>query len=127
MMDALPGTLTWWIAAAVWLLGWMLLWRIPRLPNSGPTAGPMTATPMTDMPATAVLVPARDEEASLPHLLDALAADDDPFQLLVLDDGSADATAALARQNGVEVVDVPATPTGWAPKNWALHHGLDLL
>jgi 4,4'-diaponeurosporenoate glycosyltransferase len=73
------------------------------------------------------LVPARDEEASLPHLLDALAADDDPFQLIVLDDGSVDATAALARQRGVEVVDVPATPPGWAPKNWVLHHGLDLL
>ena len=116
-----------WIAASAWLLGWWLLWKVPGLPRTGGTSRSRTTVPATAMPATAVLIPARDEEASLPHLLDALRADDDPFQVLVLDDGSTDATAAVARRRGVEVVDVPDTPSGWAPKNWALHHGLDLL
>jgi glycosyltransferase involved in cell wall biosynthesis len=54
-----------------------------------------------------VIVPARDAAATLPATLDALAAQDlgEPFEVLVVDDGSADATAALARAHPV-VTDV---------------------
>ena len=110
-------SLTFFVALSAWLLGWMLLWRVPRPPAGGD--GPL--------PRTTVLVPARNEELSLPHLLDALDADHDPFELIVLDDGSTDRTAGLARARGVEVIAVPSGPAGWAPKNWALHHGLAVL
>ncbi len=110
-------SLTFLVVVSAWLLGWMLLWRVPRPPagDDGP------------LPRSTVLVPARDEELSLPHLLDALDADHDPYEMIVLDDGSTDRTAGLARARGVEVIAVPSRPAGWAPKNWALHHGLAVL
>ncbi len=111
MMDP---SLTFAVALSAWLVGWLLLWRVPGPPEGDPAP----------LPRTTVLVPARNEELSLPHLLDALAVDPDPFDLIVLDDGSTDRTVALAHDHGVEVISVPARHAGWAPKNWALHHGI---
>jgi glycosyltransferase involved in cell wall biosynthesis len=50
-------------------------------------------------PAISVVVPARDAAATLPRTLSALAAQqlDDAFEVVVVDDGSCDATAELAR------------------------------
>jgi glycosyltransferase involved in cell wall biosynthesis len=54
-------------------------------------------------PAVSVVVPARDAAPTLERCLRALAAQelDEPFEVLVIDDGSIDETAAIA--------------TGWAP------------
>lgn len=52
----------------------------------------------TSPPPISVVVAARDEEANLPALLDALAAQTHPdFEVLVVDDASNDRTAALVR------------------------------
>ncbi|MCW3010388.1 MAG: glycosyl transferase family 2, partial [Solirubrobacterales bacterium] len=50
-----------------------------------------------------VVVPARDAAATLPALLDGLAAQDlgAAFEVLVVDDASRDATAAVARAHPV--------------------------
>jgi glycosyltransferase involved in cell wall biosynthesis len=59
------------------------------------------------MPGTLVFIPAWNEEASLPGVLadakGALPAAD----LLVIDDGSTDATAQVARDHGADVVSFP--------------------
>ena len=51
-----------------------------------------------DRPLISVIVPARDASATLPRTLAALAEQDldQPYEVVVVDDGSADATAALA-------------------------------
>ncbi len=49
------------------------------------------------MPTVAVIVPARDAAATLAATLDALAAQTVPAEVVVVDNGSQDATAALAQ------------------------------
>ena len=55
---------------------------------------------MTD---TLVFVPAWNEEDNLPAVLDALRAELPDADVLVVDDGSTDATAEVARAHGAEV------------------------
>lgn len=73
-----------------------------------------------------VVIPARDEEENLPHLLGSLAAQTvAPHEILVVDDGSTDATAAVAGTHGATVLTAPARPAGWLGKPWACQIGAD--
>ena len=59
------------------------------------------------MPArrdTVVFIPAWNEEANLPAVLDELRTTLPDADVLVIDDGSTDATAAVAREHGADVV-----------------------
>lgn len=62
---------------------------------------------------TGVAIPARDEAERLPACLAALASEH-PDVVLVVDDGSRDATAALAREAGATVIAGPAAGPGLA-------------
>jgi 4,4'-diaponeurosporenoate glycosyltransferase len=63
------------------------------------------------------VVPARDEADALPHLLAPLLAQLRPGdELVVVDDHSSDATAAVAAQHGATVVGAPDLPPGWVGK-----------
>ncbi len=53
---------------------------------------------------TLVFVPALNEEESLPAVLDELRRELPEAHVLVVDDGSTDATAAVARERGAEVL-----------------------
>jgi hypothetical protein len=57
-----------------------------------------------------VIVPARDAEATLPRTLAALADQEGApaFEVVVADDGSRDATAAIAERAGARLVRAPA-------------------
>ena len=76
---------------------------------------------------TLVFVPAWNEEANLPDVLDGLHAALPEVDLLVVDDGSTDGTAAVARAHGAEVLSFgenrglrAGIAAGY---RWALDHG----
>ena len=56
------------------------------------------------MPETLVFLPAWNEERNLPSVLDELHAELPDADVLVVDDGSTDATADVARAHGADVV-----------------------
>ena len=73
-----------------------------------------------------VVIPARDEEANLPRLLKSLADQDArPAGVIVVDDGSRDATADVARSAGATVVAAGPLPAGWTGKSWACARGAE--
>jgi glycosyltransferase involved in cell wall biosynthesis len=61
-------------------------------------------TPVGDL---LVFIPAWNEEQSLPAVLSDVAAELPEADVLVIDDGSTDATAEVARQAGAEVIQFP--------------------
>jgi len=66
------------------------------------------------MVRASVIVPARDAESTLPRTLEALAAQDlqQPFEIIVVDDGSSDGTAAAARSAPGPVTVLQQAATG---------------
>jgi 4,4'-diaponeurosporenoate glycosyltransferase len=71
-----------------------------------------------------VIVPARDEERSLPRLLRSLAGQTmPPLEVIVVDDHSRDDTAARAAAAGARVLSSAPLPDGWTGKTWACHQG----
>ena len=58
----------------------------------------------TPVPAVTVVIPARDAAATLGRALAGVAAQDVDHELIVVDDGSSDATPALAREHGARVL-----------------------
>ncbi len=72
-----------------------------------------------------VIVPARNEQASLGACLESLVSQVGiGFEVIVVDDGSTDATRAIAQSFPVVTVVEPAPlPTGWSGKNNAVTAG----
>jgi len=71
-----------------------------------------------------VIIPARNEEASLPHLLESLRNQTlQPDEVIVVNDGSSDRTGEIARRFGARVIDNTGVPAGWTGKNWAVWTG----
>ena len=74
-----------------------------------------------------VLIPARNEEWNIAKLLTSLAQDEYPnLEILVLDDGSTDATAAICasfatKDNRIKVLTGQDLAEGWLGKNYACH------
>lgn len=94
--------------------GFVLLARFAT-PDAARSGGPSDVS---------VIIPARNEEASIGRLLTSLAHQPEPArEVIVVDDGSTDATAAIARRAGATVVHAPPPPEGWIGKSWACHIG----
>jgi glycosyltransferase involved in cell wall biosynthesis len=76
---------------------------------------------------TVVFIPAWNEEENLPAVLDNLKAELPAVDVLVVDDGSTDATADVAREHGAEVLSLGSNkglPVGIATGyRWALEQG----
>ena len=72
-----------------------------------------------------VVIPARDEESTLPALLDGLAHQTLVLrEVTVVDDHSSDGTARVAAAGGARVVEAPPLPDGWTGKAWACATGV---
>lgn len=82
-------------------------------------------------PSVDVVVPARNEAEAITGCLAGLAAQDYPggrLAVIVVDDGSTDATAALARQHAADdpriaVIEAGTLPPGWTGKTHACWEG----
>lgn len=109
------------VALGGWLAGWAAFGVPRRLRALG---SPSTTTPEGD-PALSIVIPARNEQTSLPLLLADLArVAPAGSEIVVVDDESEDRTAQVARAvPGVKVVAAGERPAGWAGKPWACHVG----
>ncbi|WP_193608728.1 glycosyltransferase [Nocardioides lijunqiniae] len=100
-------------AGAAWLL--RDLRTLPAAGEHGARAG-----------SVSVVVPARDEEATLPALLQSLRdLTVGVHEVVVVDDASRDATAAVARASSATVLPAGDPPEGWTGKAWACHVGAE--
>src|SRR5579859_3296822 len=105
-------------------------WRAERNYQSLPELAPTDRRELPGnetWPGISVIIPARDEEANLPSLLDSLIAQDYPlYEVIVVDDSSTDGTAALVRcyaKQGVRLIQSDGPPPGWTGKNAACWRG----
>jgi glycosyltransferase involved in cell wall biosynthesis len=93
-------------------------------------ATPRAADPRLAGLKRIAIVPAYNEEGSVARVIDEIRAFDPDFEIVVVDDGSADRTAAVAAGHGAHVVRLPfnlgiggAVQTGF---RYALEHGFRL-
>ncbi len=103
------------ITLALWSAGFLLRGRLR----------PCAATSLPGRPPlVSVIIPARNEAQNLPALLRSLASQPDkPHEIMVVDDGSTDRTAEVARQFGATVIVSQSLPESWRGKPWACHQG----
>ena len=93
------------------IFGVINLWRMPRL-RGVPAPGTRVS----------ILIPARNEAGNIgPCLEAALASTGCDIEVIVMDDGSTDATAAIvqshaARDPRLRLVQAPSLPPGWTGK-----------
>lgn len=104
-----------WVIAGLWLLGFVLLWRVPLCR--------LDVKPAT-LPSVSVIIPARNEEKNIGRLMDSIRGQSlAPLEIIVVDDDSEDRTAAIASAAGAKVVAAPSLPDGWRGKNWSCWFG----
>lgn len=98
-------------ACASWLL-----WDLRVVPSGDADGGRLGSI--------SVVIPARDEELTLPTLLASLRAlTIEVAEIVVVDDDSRDGTQRVARAGGALVFSASQRPAGWTGKAWACHVG----
>jgi hopene-associated glycosyltransferase HpnB len=120
------------LALAIWL--YLLLGRGGFWLSSQRDDGELA--PVRDRPKLAVVIPARDEAQGIGACIRSLLQQDFAGEWIVIlvDDGSSDGTAAIARQAvaalagqwRLNVVTGAPPPAGWTGKLWALKQGIDM-
>ena len=99
--------------------------RLVRAARPAPPVSPATAAELAALPSISVVIPARDEEQRLAPCLEGLSDAPGVVEVIVVDDHSTDATAAVAAAHGARVVAAADLPSGWAGKAWAVQQGLE--
>lgn len=100
----------------LWILGFLLLFSISYCRTSG--------NGNIRKPSVSVIIPARNEERSLPNLLDSLSGQlSSQDEVIVVDDHSEDGTKAVAERSTLKVLESLPTPEGWIGKPWACFQG----
>jgi chlorobactene glucosyltransferase len=116
-----------WLAVMVWLIARAVQQRglLPRLDLAFPRRA-------DDAPRISVIVPARDEEANIGRCLRSLLTQDyprDKLHVVVVDDHSADATAAIVEDFArahprIALIRSPPLPPRWTGKTHACAVGV---
>lgn len=109
-----------------WAFTWLFLMQLVLiLWNQRTLVRPLSRLWDDEARLVSVLVPARNEEATIAGCLRSLLAQDYPnLEIVVLDDGSTDDTAGIVRAVGrarVRLLRGSPLPPGWTGKNWACH------
>lgn len=126
-----------WLALLPWaglaLFALVAVRPPPELAGAEPGAPPTGADPdgrPAAGPLVSVIVPARDEAGTIEACVRSLTASAHPaFEVVVVDDRSADGTGALARSvpsgnaRSLRVLDGEPLPDGWLGKQWACWQG----
>lgn len=110
------------LPAAPWLLPFLTL---PRLARRTPN---LSDAPSAGGPLLSVIVPARNESATIATVVGSiLATTYRPFELLVVDDRSTDDTAAIVERYTADarlrLIPGEELPHGWYGKPWACFQG----
>jgi 4,4'-diaponeurosporenoate glycosyltransferase len=104
------------IQTIFWFLGFLFLFRIQRCRRSSRETKSCTSV--------SVIIPARNEEKSLPILLASLRGQAfAPDEIIVVAGPSEDKTIEIAEGSNVNVIRLEPTPEGWLGKPWACHQG----
>ncbi|MDY0149516.1 MAG: glycosyltransferase [Kiritimatiellia bacterium] len=104
-----------WIAACLWAMGFVLIWKIPKCPP---------ATLERTLPSVSIIIPARNEAGTIGQLVSSIRQQSiQPVDLLVVDDGSEDETVRIAEEAGATVLPASPLPVGWRGKTWACQQG----
>jgi hopene-associated glycosyltransferase HpnB len=109
------GVLPW---AGILLAPWGP-WRVREVLDSEAHPQPVDLSDIT------VLIPARNEAATVQPMLTALDAQGVGLKIVLIDDHSDDDTIKLARAatQNLQIVSAHTLPTGWSGKLWALEQG----
>ncbi len=128
------------IIAAIVLATWLYLiaarggfWRAAERDDAG--ALPAATPPMRQWPPVTAVVPARDEAETVGDTVGSLLRQDygGPFNVILVDDQSRDATARVARDaaatlgagDRLTVITGRPPPAGWTGKLWAQNQGVE--
>ncbi len=117
------------LSAIIWLT--LLLMPIRWCMSERWEAGDSSHVPVSRWPRLSVIVPARNESASLPITLRSWLDQDYPSsEIILIDDESSDGTAecakGIAAQYGrtMHILNGTKPPPGWTGKLWALEQGV---
>src|SRR5260370_26278942 len=93
--------------------------------RSLPDALPKAPIAEVSIPDVSIIVPARNEEASLGDCLKSLTTQTGvAFEIIVVDDGSTDRTCEIAQSfAGVRLISAGPLPAGWTGKDNAVVAG----
>ncbi|MFZ9227699.1 MAG: glycosyltransferase [Candidatus Nanopelagicales bacterium] len=98
-----------------WILGWFIQPKLARLPEESSNT------------KLSVIIPARNEEKSLPNLLNSLSNSElKPDEIIVVDDHSTDKTYEIATKFNTKVITSKELPQGWTGKSFALMQGASI-
>lgn len=118
MTEALSG-----LSAAIWLLTALLPWQPWRTRELLEADRPEEL----DLSEITVVIPARNEAAVIAGTLQALEQQGKNLHIILVDDESVDGTAEIARQVGLDNLQIIRSenlPPGWTGKLWAQEQGL---
>lgn len=104
------------IQLVLWSFGFIFFWKIPICGRQ--------KIKDASRRSLSIIVPARNEEKTLPSLLNSLKGQlgqDD--EVIVVDDQSEDETSLMAMRFGANVIASESLPPGWRGKTWACYQG----
>lgn len=120
-------------ASVTSVISWLVLLLMPvrwRMSERWEVSDSLHTT-ITQWPALSVIVPARNESASLQLTLPSWLGQDYPkSEIILIDDESSDGTAECAKSisgqagRSVKVINGIPPPEGWTGKLWALEQGV---